>query len=238
MQQNFKYAVIGNGRMATHLCHYFNFLNIPYLHWCRSKHDLVRLDEVLLKATHLLILIKDNEIDSFIDKYIFPKYSHHLIIHFSGCLDSLRAHSAHPLQTFNQNSIYSFDEYQKIPFTVDSDAPRFSELLPGLKNPHYRIAKKDRAYYHAMCVLANNVSTIMWQKFYSEMKSRFHINEQDLLPFLQRTFQNIEKSSELALTGPIIRKDMQTLQKDLDALRDDSFYEVFHVIVKQFAGSS
>ncbi|MDE5037904.1 DUF2520 domain-containing protein, partial [Francisella tularensis] len=68
------------------------------------------------------------------------------------------------------------------------------------------IYKSQKAYYHAMFVLANNVSTLIWQIFYTEMQNRFGINQGYLLPVLETTFKNINHK-HLARSGPIARGD-------------------------------
>ena len=230
-----EYAIIGNGAMATHLCFYFDYLSIRYRLWCRAEHTLSQLKNILATATHALLLISDSAIEPFIAQHILDKHPHLICVHFSGCLCTTLAHSAHPLQTFSQKQSYTLDEYRQVPFVIDNQAPCFSQLLPGLDNPHYGLAEQDKAYYHAMCVLANNVGTLLWQKFYQEMTARFHIKAADLEPFLRRTFQNILANPQSALSGPIARRDTQTLQRNLDALQGDPFYAVMKAIVDQFA---
>lgn len=235
MRQVPNYAIIGNGRMANHICHYFDYLSIRYQRWYRSAHNYSQLDSILSSATHVLVLISDGAIESFVQKHILKKHSDLITIHFSGCLSTSVAFSSHPLQTFKQDEIYSLDEYQRIPFVIDKHAPDFSTLLPGLDNPHYRIAAEDKPYYHAMCVLANNVTTLLWQKFYREMSERFGVEQKDVEPYLQRTLANIQANPETALTGPIARKDLETLDKNLTALSGDPFHPIFEAVIKQFA---
>jgi hypothetical protein len=230
-----KYAIIGNGRMAVHLCHYFTLLDISYVQWYRTEYERSTLDSFLPKITHIIVLISDDSIDGFIEEFGLLQHKHLTTVHFSGSLVSPKSFAAHPLQTFSEKSSYSLDEYQKFPFIIDEAAPPFGELLPGLINPHYRVAEKDKAYYHTMCVLANNVTTLLWQKFNSEMCDRFSISSEDLQPFLQKTFENIRRDSATALTGPIARKDHKTLARNLDSLSGDPFYTIFEEIINQFA---
>lgn len=65
-----KYLIIGNGRLARHLCHYFSLLKIKdYSKWDRSQ-PLARLHELATGATHILLAIKDNAIEPFIDEHL------------------------------------------------------------------------------------------------------------------------------------------------------------------------
>lgn len=233
MRQVPHYAIIGNGRMAKHIRHYFDFLKLNYHSWSRNNNDHNELHDVLSSSSHALLLINDDAIDNFILTHIKNRYPHLLITHFSGCLISNFAYSAHPLQTFTEE-LYSFEDYKKIPFMVDDNAPSFSELLPGLNNPNYKIKKEEKAYYHALCVLANNFSTLLWHKFQTEMQNRFQVDPFDLAPYLKQTFKNIQNNSSQALTGPIQRKDTKTLMINLNALKDDEYYEIFKAFIDQF----
>lgn len=219
--------------MANHVCHYLNHLSLPYVTWARSTDDTNILAEHLSKSTHVLILISDSAIDAFIEKTILFNHSNKKWVHFSGNLISKHAYSAHPLQTFS-NALYLAEDYQKIPFIVESDGPEFSQLLPGFKNPHYTINKNDKNYYHAMCVIANNFTTILWQKFFSEMQNRFAIKTEDLKPYLDQTFHNIKYDYQNALTGPLSRNDKKTMLSDLNALKDDDFFNIFDAFTKAF----
>ena len=56
MRQVPQYLIVGNGRVARHVCHYFSLLNIPVLTWNRSESfDL--LHEKIQQVSHILLLI-------------------------------------------------------------------------------------------------------------------------------------------------------------------------------------
>lgn len=219
--------------MANHICHYLKYLGLSCITWSRSKNTVENLNQFLSQVTHALILINDNSIDAFIENHIL---SHHLqikLIHFSGNTISKYAYSVHPLQTFG-NKLYPIGLYKKIPFIIESDSLTFSELLPGFENPHYKINRDDKNYYHALCVMANNFTTLLWQKFFSEMQNRFEIKIEHVQPFLDQTFHNIKHDFQNALTGPIARKDKKTLLNDLKALNGDNFFKIFEAFTKTF----
>ncbi|HYD18715.1 MAG TPA: DUF2520 domain-containing protein [Patescibacteria group bacterium] len=70
MRQVPKYLIIGNGRLARHLCHYFSLLKIKdYSKWDRSQ-PIERLHELATGATHILLAIKDSAIEPFIDEHL------------------------------------------------------------------------------------------------------------------------------------------------------------------------
>lgn len=39
-----------------------------------------------------------------------------------------------------------------------------------LPDTNFYYSKYDKTYYHELCTLANNIITLIWQKFYSEME--------------------------------------------------------------------
>lgn len=230
MRQVPKYAIIGNGRMAKHFCQYFKLINIPYQQWHRSK-PLKQLDAIIQQTTHILVLISDSAIDSFIAQHL--PLGKHVLIHCSGVLESRYAYTTHPLQTFNQGT-YELSVYQQIPFMIEMEGPRFEELLPGLNNPHFKIKREQKPYYHSLCVMANNFTTLLWQKFFTEMKEQFDVSAKELMPFLEQTLLNISKDHNNALSGPIARNDTKTLQQNLNALKNDSHFDIFQAFLKTY----
>lgn len=234
MRQVPRYAVIGNGRMAQHICHYFDALGLAYENWSRSQQHPSELSTILEKSTHILILITDSQIEPFITEYLGDaQYASLIKIHFSGSLASQMAYSAHPLQTFSGEH-YNLAEYEAVPFILEKNSPNFEILLPGLKNPHYRISANDKAYYHALCVMSGNFTTLLWQKFFQEMERRFQIPHENLIPYLHKITQNLSKNSKSALTGPIARKDKATLSRNLSAFYQDDFQPIFKAFVETF----
>ena len=230
MRQVPKYVIIGNGRMALHMQHYLNYLGLDHAPWSRANNSIESLHALLTASTHALILISDSAIDPFIETHIASHHPSLTLLHFSGSLLSKHAYSAHPLQTFSC-SLLPLDDYKKIPFII-TEGPEFLDLLPGLTNPHYKITSSDKAYYHALCVMANNVTTLIWQKFFTEMINRFCVPQQDLQPFLEQTLHNLKYDYNNALTGPIARRDTETLMRDLKALEGDHFYGIFKAVVE------
>ncbi len=233
MRQVPHYLIIGNGCMASHMRCYFKQQSLSFVQWYRSAHSIEQLQDLIDKASHVLLLISDSAIEPFVEKYL-KQYNHIRCIHFSGNLNTQYAYSAHPLCTFIKNKLYSVEKYKSIPFVLNENSPCFQQLLPGLANPSYKIKAKDRPYYHAMCVLANNFSVILWQKFFKEMESRFLINTSDLMPFVEKTFGNIKSYPHIEHTGPLIRNDVATLQSDLSELEKDSFYTIFKAFIDTF----
>lgn len=230
MRQVPHYLIIGSGRMAKHICYYFDCLGLSYQTWSRKANQLAALPNLLTTATHVLLLITDSVIDQFITENVCLQKSKAILIHFSGSLLSKYAVTAHPLYTFTYE-LYSPEIYPKIPFIIEENNFGFSTLFPGLNNSHYVIKQEQKAYYHAMCVLANNFTTLLWQKFFAAMQENLKIKKEDLLPYLTQTFENLKNHSDTALTGPISRKDKSTLATNIAALENDEYQTIFKAFV-------
>lgn len=231
MRQVPNYLIIGNGQVASHFRHYFSLLHLPYTTWHRHQ-DYSLLNQALEKATHILLLISDDSIDTFIAENL----KHHAnIIHFSGSLVTDHAYGAHPLMTFN-DSLYDLAQYQAIPFVIDDDAPHVDELLPGLANPHIRLHKSLKPKYHALCVMSGNFSCLLWQKFFTTLEQEFNIPHSFAHLYLQQQTKNLLSNHETALTGPLARGDDMTLEKNMAALSGDAFQSVYKSFVQANRG--
>src|SRR5581483_11839693 len=125
-----QYLIIGNGRVARHFLYYFSRLNFNVSQWSRTE-SLNSLTIKIAEASHILFLINDSAIESFISKHV--QNTHHLRIHFSGSLITGQAYGVHPLMTFGEQ-LYSLEEYKNINFVIDNHCPDFKLLFPDLAN--------------------------------------------------------------------------------------------------------
>jgi 2-dehydropantoate 2-reductase len=223
------YGICGDGKLAHHLIHYFNLLRIPYRQWSRRGQSTAPI-ETFAPCSAILIAIKDSAIDSWAREYRAQNPSQKLI-HFSGALVTDAAVGMHPLMTFNAG-FYELAEYQKIPFICEEGATRFEDVFPSLKNPHFTIKREDKAYYHALCVMGGNFSVILWNKLFEEFKTRLQLPPEAAFPYLERVTRNLESDSRQALTGPLQRKDLETVKKNLESLAGDSFQPIYQAFAQ------
>ena len=245
------YLIIGAGRLSKHLQHYFCVLDIPYKIWARkskSKSDNLRnLETKIQESTHILLAIPDDNIEEFIisiqnmlKNKLQNKPENKIYIHFSGALYTKLAYGAHPLMSFS-NNLYEDHVYSKIPFILDDDAPDFKDLFPMLNNPNFKIDITKKTKYHMLCVLANNFTTILWEKVFADFEDELNIPKDVLHPILAQTCNNLSnlKSKESCLTGPLVRKDFKTINKHLEILKtdNDDFLDIYQDFTKAYAGS-
>lgn len=228
MRQVPYYLIIGNGRVARHFQQYFTKLGLSFTRWQRSE-SLESLQIKLNDATHILILINDQAIEPFVKNYLMNTAA--IRIHFSGSLVSNCVIGAHPLMSFT-NQLYSLEEYRNIPFIIDHDAPEWSALLPGLPNRYIHLDKSLKAKYHALCVLSGNFSCMLWQKLFHDFQNELNIPESFAHPYLLQQTKNLIQNPLTALTGPLVRNDSETIQKNLQALHLDPFEDIYESFVK------
>ncbi len=222
-----RYLLIGNGRLSRHLQHYFQHLQLDYQVW--TRHD-GPLKEALQGRTHALLLIRDDAMLDFLDTH--PELQALTVVHFSGSLATPLAWGAHPLMTFSQ-TLYPATDYRDIHFVVDSEAPEFARLLPGLPNPHHRLSSSLKARYHAECVLSGNFTSMLWSHFFEVLEAKLGVPRTAALPYLRRVAANLE--SELSpLTGPLVRGDIATVHRNLQALEGDPYQGVYSSFVEAY----
>lgn len=221
--QKIRYLIIGSGRVAVHFARYLSYLKLPYHTWSRQA-PIIELQQKLTSATHVLLLINDSVLEAFALEYLSDSSA--ILLHFSGNHVSEKLFGAHPLFTFSHQT-YALSEYLLIPFVIDDDAPEFDVLLPGLKNPHVRISKTLKKKYHSICVLAGNFSCLLWQKLFSTFTNEFNFPAEIAHPYLKKQMMNLIAAPDLALTGPLVRKDKNAINEHLEILKGDPFYTVY-----------
>lgn len=226
------YLIVGSGKVATHFAHYFAVARIDFLQWARRprmvpSNRLAVLSRLPDNITHVLLLIQDGAIDQFIRAHAHLRSR--TLVHFSGSLVSDYAVGVHPLMTFTDR-LYPGDFYPTIPFILEKGAGSFARILPGLKNPHYQLERDLKPLYHALCVLSGNFTSILWSKFFKEL-NRLGLPDEAGYPYLERICGNLRDPTVPATTGPLVRKDYDTIRRNLKALEDDPFCEVYQAFL-------
>jgi predicted short-subunit dehydrogenase-like oxidoreductase (DUF2520 family) len=231
------YAIVGGGRLARHFSHYFQSLEIPHTRWTRdgqcsfNSFELTdaeqRLRETLGKADRVLLLVSDNAIGALLKQY--PFLYEKRLIHCSGALSLPGIAGAHPLMTFSDD-LYELETYLSIPFAVDA-GHSFEDLFPGLPNSYFAINVEDKARYHAMCVMAGNFSQVLWKGISERFEQQLDLPAGSLHPYLKRVADNFIEAPKAALTGPLIRSDQQTIEKNIQSLDGDPLQDLYRAFV-------
>ncbi len=224
------FGLVGNGRVARHFLHYFNLLGFSVRAWSRRS-EVPAPPDALAACRTVLILIPDAAVVPFIEAW--PDLRSKRLVHCSGSLVTPVAEAAHPLMSFGPE-LYTLADYQAIPFVLDAGGTLFADLLPGLPNPSFSIPAADRPYYHTLCVMAGNFSTLLWAKLFDELQQRFDIPPSAAYPYLARVTANVMADAGRALTGPLSRGDSDTMASNLRTLDGDPFQAVYAAFVRAY----
>lgn len=224
-------GIVGDGRVSRHFQHYFHLLDRPFRCWSR-RGDAVAPDEALRECGTVLLLIDDRAITPFV--HTWPALREKRLVHCSGALVTSVAEGAHPLMTFGEH-LYDLDRYRSVPFILDEGGTPFETLLPGLPNRSFTIPATGRPLYHALCVLAGNYSTMLWEKLFRELEFRFGVPAAAAFPYLAQVATNLQRDPYRALTGPLGRGDHDTVRANLAALAGDPFHAVYAAFEEAYA---
>lgn len=225
------YLVIGNGKVAKHWMHYLSLEKIPFQNW--SRQSRIDFPKNLNKFRSVFVLISDSAIAEFAQTHL--QNSKIPLIHFSGAHSLDGIIDLHPLMTFGPD-LYLIEDYRKIKF-VSAKIESLDQVLPELANLFkiQKISPDQKALYHALCVIAGNFPTLMWQSLI-EPFGHLGLSTETWGLLAEQSLKNFLNSPGQSLTGPIARKDEFTLQKNKEALQNlpelqrlyESFIEVYH----------
>ncbi len=162
-----------------------------------------------------------------------PRYA----FHCSGALSSevlaplqqvgVHCASFHPIQTFSGKA----DDWHRLSnifFGLEGDAEAVQkaiEILKSLRSDWLLIPKEKKVHYHAACCIASNyLASLLIPAI--ELFASFGLSESEILkllkPLLETTLGNLTlQGIETALTGPISRGDVHTIQNHLNILEAD-----------------
>lgn len=230
---SFNYLIIGSGRVARHLLHYFDLLQLPHSNWDRSQ-DPHALQPKLATATHVLLAISDQALPGFYRQHVAGHDA--IAVHFSGALHLEGLFSAHPLMTFGPQ-LYDFEFYKKIHFVISGNAssktPHLQDVLPGLENPFSLLEPEKKALYHASCVIGGNFVSLLAAHMLSEFE-KLQIPPSAAKLYLERVIANTLDNPAQAATGPLVRKDENTVRANLLAIEGTAYHDIYKSFLKAY----
>lgn len=223
------YLIIGNGRMACHFAHYLSLKAIPFEQWHR-KTPLSDLEGKLQNNSVIFLLINDAALEEFYQAH--PSLQQKTVVHFSGALEIPGLISAHPLMTFTPQ-LYDLALYEKLSFVMTDKKWSFKKIIPELENASYYIEPQHKAYYHALCVLGGNFPQILWQKLFNGLQE-LELPASMAELYLKKVLENFLQNPQGALTGPLARRDVKTIESNLDSLEEDPFQNIYQSFADLF----
>lgn len=238
MHTNSSILLIGNGRLAQHLRHWHSLLqsehkNLPaLLSWSRQRTES-ELQQHLVQQPLVWLAIKDNALADFYSEYL--KNKNLRVVHFSGSFSHSEMLCAHPLMSFSHN-FFSADIYKKIHFAING-YHSLEEALPGFKNSFSVLSPEEKSLYHALCVVAGNFPQLLWSRVLPTMGD-LRIPREAFQLYLHQVTENFISLGENAVTGPLMRSDSQTIEKNIVSLQADTkLQKIYSIFAEQFKGA-
>ncbi|MGV6819114.1 MAG: DUF2520 domain-containing protein [Parvularcula sp.] len=228
-----KTLLVGDGRVATALAAWLPVHGIDLVQWSRRAEragECPPFSAPAEEAALVLIAIRDDAIKPFAEQYS-QALAGKSLVHFSGALSIDGINAMHPLFAF-PTAPPSLEVMDRIPFIGDEGGASFGDLFPDLPNPSFSIPASQRPLYHALAVLAGNFATYMWNRTATIMWDELSLPPTDVLvPYFSALVKNFEASPFDSLTGPVKRRDGETVRRNLEALGPHpdlhSFYTAF-----------
>jgi predicted short-subunit dehydrogenase-like oxidoreductase (DUF2520 family) len=168
-------------------------------------------------------------------------WANKIVYHCSGLLSSrilkpLKDQGAaiasfHPIQSFSQKDAPA-TEFKGIYFGLEGDKKALDmaqKIVRQLEGHTLLLKEKDKALYHAACSIASNFFVVLLDMATALLKQT-GLSEKKilecLLPLVEGTLRNVNKfDTKAALTGPIARGDLKSVQKHLRALEKFPLYQ-------------
>lgn len=192
------------------------------------------LEDIVNSSEILFITVNDNAVEQVWEALKELPVQGKIICHCSGVLsssvfsgiDQMKAfgYSIHPIYAINSKTT-SYKEIGKAHFTIEGSTERLSQvrsLLEQCGNPVTVISPADKSKYHAACVISSNLVVALAQigeRLLRECGFSKEEAKKALMPlFYDNCKAVVEKGTVEALTGPVSRGDVETLQKHLEVL--------------------
>lgn len=196
-----------------------------------KRYKPLSLKELVEKAKVILIATPDKEIEEVYKKIESLLKRDKTLIHFSGALSSnifkkrgIGRASMHPVQTFPslKSSIIEPGLY----FAIEGN-PKGIKIAKGLvttmRGKYIALSPSSKPLYHTMCVVASNFLVGILDfavELGKVIKLRPEYTIEILSPLIEQTLKNIKKSGSIkALSGPIERGDIETIEKHIISLK-------------------
>ncbi|GAA0723694.1 DUF2520 domain-containing protein [Aquimarina litoralis] len=240
-------VLLGAGNVAKHLYEAFLPLNLVKVIQCYNRKGIPiheNQEEVfvtdnlqnLKKADLYILAISDDAIVEVSDQLPFQN---RLVVHTSGSVpmkfmnDKNIRGVFYPLQTFSATKEVDFTS---IPFCIESEEENELMLLKNvasqLSKKVYEISSDQRNILHVAAVFVNNFTNYLFS-LGNDICKENDVPFEILHPLIQETANKItEMNPDNAQTGPGIRNDIQTINRHLKLLNNDSQKQLYTALTE------
>lgn len=239
---------IGAGKVCHALSLYFKerhgigVYSRTYAHACQLAEKAgvrayAELSTLMEESSLIMLSTPDDQIELLAEQLSKKKanFEEKVFGHFSGSLSSevlsplqkkgARIFSLHPAQSFSDPAV-ALQNLPKTVFTAEGSRGYeevMSELFQGFPNRILKIDSSAKVSYHTAMVMLSNYLVTLYA-LSQEMLQGTGLSDGEatalLLPLLDSTVHNLRDKGLRALTGPLERGDLKTIEKHLLALED------------------
>lgn len=206
------------------------------------------IDKLLTMCDVLFLTVPDDAISNVWEQIRTIPMKGKYICHCSGSLSSAvlsgikeagaYGYSVHPMFPFKSKET-AYEDLKQALFTVEGDEEHIDDLVSLISscgNPVVKISSDHKAAYHAASVFGSNLMIgLMNQATELLCQCGFKTEEamKALKPLAMTNLYNFfEVGSVDALTGPVERHDIKTIEKHLEAF-DTTQKETYRALTKE-----
>ncbi|MEX0721495.1 MAG: Rossmann-like and DUF2520 domain-containing protein [Balneolaceae bacterium] len=191
----------------------------------------------------IFLTVSDDAIESVSETLAknFPRLDETFVIHCSGVLSSealsalkkkgAKTASFHPIKAITKKN----NSFKGTWFDMEGDEGLLDELeilCQKLGAHSFLIKPEAKPHLHASAVVASNYLVVLAdlvKKISAEGEILEETALKSLIPLMRNTLDNIEEFGTVqALTGPVARGDVQTIERHLEGLKsDDSLLSLY-----------
>ncbi len=245
-----KAVIIGSGNLATHLslALYGAGVKIEQVYSRSIDHAqalaskvkgkaICSLKQITPDADIYIIAIKDDAIAG-VAQQISSKAIKGIVVHTAGsvAMSVLKPAAIHygvlyPMQTFSKNREVDF---KSVPCFIEaSDAATLNTLNTVASSISGTVQEADsqkREQLHLAAVMANNFTNHCYRMAERVLEEQ-HIDFKLFLPLITETARKVQSMCpKEAQTGPMVRYDVNVMNKQMRLLKDDRMREIYRLM--------
>lgn len=254
-------GIIGAGRVGCSIGKYLNVAGIPvagyYSKSVESAQEAAHftgtvvfdnIRDIVSASDTLFIATPDDRIVEVWDCIAENSIQNKIICHFSGSLSSVvfsgieetgaSGCSIHPMLAFN-NRFSSYKQLNNALFTIegmDKAVSSIKNMFEDMGNKVFIMKSEEKVRYHAAASVVSNQMIALYQiGIDSLVQCGFCTEDAEILvaPLVSGNVNAFLKSgSKSALTGPVERNDIHTVEKHLRVLSGDD-REIYRLLAKR-----
>lgn len=254
MKGHIKIGIIGAGRVGSTLAIVLKRNNFKVRIASRSRMSAERaakisgvnatsIEEAVENSDFIFLSVPDAEIVNIATKIAPIVKNEQVIAHLSGAIPSsvinfLNAEtmSIHPLKSFTNPEVAA-DTISGTLFAVEGNKKalaKVEKIVKAIGGKFIVIKTEDKPLYHIAAVLVSNYPVTLFhiaKLIFTSIGFSKDNSTKALLNLLAGTMKNIETvGTPNALTGPIERGDISTIQIHLEAIEDPFLLSIYKTV--------